>query len=81
MLSGTRPWQGGMVAVVWTDMIQSVAMMTCSALLLIYAVVKVDGGFSGVMTELRDHNRALDAHFLVPDPTSGTRTSPPKVDL
>lgn len=49
---------GGIEAVVWTDAIQALVLMAGAILCLVLAVLRVDGGFNGIM-EIANHDAKL----------------------
>lgn len=81
LLAGGYTAKGGMVAVVYTDFMQSVALVLCAIIVLALAVHKIPDGFGGMFHLLRENGRTLHSSFFVPDPLAGQRSSPPKESL
>ncbi len=68
--------KGGMVAVIWTDFLQSCLMIICVVLVSILGTMEVDGGMSAVFGTLANHSRLVNASFFVPDPTISASAVP-----
>eukprot|EP00048_Salpingoeca_helianthica_P021191 m.10871 g.10871 ORF g.10871 m.10871 type:complete len:545 (+) comp5686_c0_seq1:48-1682(+) len=58
--------KGGIMAVVWTDFLQSVVMIGFAIVAVVMATARIDGGFSGVSHALHNASRLVNIEFLRP---------------
>merc|ERR1712166_401082 len=56
--------KGGMLAVVWTDFIQSLVMIFVAVVTFIVALVRIQGGFAEVFHVLSEHDMLIEAPFF-----------------
>jgi len=69
---------GGLKAVIWTDVLQTVVMGTAIVAVLFLAIGRINGGWSGFWATATEHNKFqmfhLNANLLAPENFTGRNT-------